>query len=227
MEEADSPSGLFNGNKRLRRIKVYQVEAGREILQEAHHDISRILSSAIHAAKDQLTKVIATKNDAAGSFTQAIDVGKRVLSPSGSVAGTDIKGNGEMTPEIVRKESSCSSRDFRTNDERAKQSQRSERSEQSDHLDNQNRGVVPEATPIPSPREAWEKQPARRDKIGGPKKCLAEKKVQNRDKHLKRRQDLVRLKRAKRQQQQEQQEMERVVMQQEDRRSGDMERHIR
>lgn len=225
MEEADSLSELFNGNKRLRRIKVYQIEAGREILQEAYNDMSRILSSAIRAAKDQLTKVMSTKNDAAVSSTHTADVGNRALSPSGSVAGTDTKGNSERASEIDRKESSCLSRDFCTNDERSEESQRSK---QSDHSKNQNRRVVPEAIPIPSPRDAWGKWPrARKDKIGRAKTNLAETKVKNGDKHLKRRQDLVRLKRAKRQQQQEQQEMERVVMQQEDRRSGDMERHIR
>lgn len=228
MEKADSPLELLNGNKRLRRIKVYQVKAGREILQEAYHEVLRILSSAIRA--DYLARVMSAKNDAAGSSTQTTDIdlvgGKRVPSPSGSVAGTDVKGNAEMTSEVVRKESSCSSRDVCTSDERPEPSQRADRS---DHSDNQNRGVVPEATPIPSPRDAWGKRPrVRKDKLGGPKICLTEKKVKDGDRRLKRQQDLVRLKRAKRrQQQQQQQEQECVVMWQEDRRSGDMERDVR
>lgn len=201
----DSLFKLVSGNKH-RRIIVYPVQAGREILQEAPVHTLGILSGAIHAAQTQ--PIVAcpagtpTYPESCASGDNVLDVlvdSRAIGSPSSLVEnGGDLGEYAQIKPPKGRNKETGSGED----------------------VDGSLSAPPGRPCDNPSPKGR------RAREFDARKERAAEKKAKNES--LKRQQELNRLKRAKREEDEIlKQHGECLFMHEEDERSSAVDRHIR
>ena len=231
LKEVDSLLGLVDGDNQ-KSIFVHHLEAGREILQEAHDHISQIMSTALRAVQQRgsistspsghennaainisFARKIETRSDATGACDIVSADGKWDRPPNSLITKRNETRNGVESCEIVTRESESAT---------SCEQSRFERSEGSDiHRE----GLVLETPPEPSRRDPWKKGRRARefDKL---KEKEIEQKAQRA--RLNRQQELDRLKKTNCQKIKQLAQLQLcIIMQQEEHRSRYVEGCIR